>query len=373
MKFSVFALLICLTNSVFCQDTTSYREYNKGPLKWSDFKAEPITELDIEGQHYTSRSIQFNKNDSIPEGLVMYMYNVYTAKHSSWYNPESQNPKSLYYFQNTFDISEYFERLKEREINLTISASRKTKGFQDTIQNIINKHNRAEEIMSHQFKKAWISNNDSLINGWTNKIKEQLDSLPRVTEFEYERTNNTIGTYLSGGYQTNEKNYDQYLGNQIEYFGVGFNFKYKKWLFDYKASIGGSKAKLDYTSPSFSFNKGKQIFYGNFDFLLGRELLNYNRFSFSPFIGGKLSQLNYNDDSGPIEGPFGYGYFGGVQLEYQLIEKPENIFSGVDFVIFYRGQYTQMHNILDNLNANQISHSLGLSFNIFTLKVTEFR
>lgn len=357
----------------YSQDTTLYKAHNTGPLKWSDFQASPIEELDISGQLYQTRTNGFGNNDSIKGGFGMYTYQVYVAKNSSWYNPDTRNDESLLYFQTIFDINELHERYKEREINLKLSASRKTRGYLDTIEIIEVKHNRSEEIMTHRFKKAWLSEDDSLRQEWLDKVKKKLDSLPRVTGVEYERSNTGVAVYLSSGLQTNATTYHKYFGNQIEYFSVGFNFSHKKWLMDYRACIGGSEAKSNFTSPDFSFTKGEQINFGNFDLLIGRELFKYKKISFTPFVGGKFSQVNYYDDNTPFEGPYGYGYFGGGQLQYTWKEMPENIFSGVEFFVFYRGQYAQMYNLLANTEGSQISHSLGIGFNIFTLKVTEFK
>ena len=147
-------------------DTISVR--SKAILEWSDFKMLPETSKDLQVYPELTFGV-FTKKVNVWTGTITVESYGGIRRDLSWVKPEYKSQQLLDYVQLKYDISHYFAKKSEKEIN----SGKINAGNVNKINGIIEKHLDARDKALHEFDtESDFGNSAEALNKWKEKLRQ---------------------------------------------------------------------------------------------------------------------------------------------------------------------------------------------------------
>jgi|GEM_PF-2312093 len=147
-------------------DTISVR--SKAILEWSDFKMPPESIKDLHVHPELTFGV-FTKKVNVWTGTITVESYGGIRRDLSWVKPEYKSQQLLDYVQLKYNISHYFAKKSEKEIN----SGKINAGNVNKINGIIEKHIDARDKALTEFDtESNFGNNAEALNKWKEKLRQ---------------------------------------------------------------------------------------------------------------------------------------------------------------------------------------------------------
>lgn len=305
MKINILVALFFTAFTLFAQNTK--KQWADGPLTWSDFKPKEMQIYGSIPDFHLDYSKKYTKKDK--QTFLITKVNAYIDTKKSSVTLYSKSPQILAYHQVEFNIIEFYRRVFQKEVLLTL--------------NELNIRNRFNEILNeldytlYQYRKASLygAKNKEIID-WNKKVEEllkteELDYIPEIEE-----GNLGYGIYLGFEYAQFTDEFKSFLNYKAGLsFGLEFSYK-KSYLF---ADIIGIMSTLKndlFLEEHHDANKKTHV--SQYSFSYGYNLLNKPKFNLIPFIGiGGTEFMERTDEEDKFtKSTFSYNY--GINIDYKF-------------------------------------------------------